>query len=842
MREGLPNGFLPIFGFAAAKKPLFPMKRAILSLLLPFILSPLLLGQSQRECTLFDDGWKFAFGNASDLTKDFGCGTEYFNYLTKAASIHNEGPYSPKFDPGKWENTWKEVTLPHDWVVDLPFAAEASHSHGYKTVGWKYPENSVGWYRKTFTIPAEDKGKDISLRFDGIFRDSQVWVNGFWMGGERSGYASDVYDITPYLNYGGENVVCVRVDASLEEGWFYEGAGIYRDVYLLKTSPVRLTPFGAFFHADFSQGGLAYPTLFVEATVLNSSHGNADCSVRCTLYDASGKAVVSFPETSPGSAAPCGEVTLKTQKVMSSPHLWSVDDPYLYTLETSVLSGGKVVDTYSQKVGIRKVSYDPDKGLFLNDKSIKITGVNMHQDHAGVGAAIPPALSRYRLSCLKALGCNAYRSSHNPMDPSLLDECDRMGFLVVEENRLTGINEEHMRLLGKMIRRDRSHPSIIMWSVGNEEWGMEWNDFGPDVVRIMKEKCHLEDPTRMMTVATSGGPRIVETADVAGYNYILQNPVEKHREAYPSRIAYGSEETSGCGSRGIYFDDYENGRMTAINRHPQGPDSLYNCIERGWQFYRDRPYLLGLFYWTGFDYRGEPNPLKFPAKGSEFGILDYCGFPKDEAFYLKAAWRDEPLVHIFPHWNLSGHEGEQVDVWAYSNCDEVELFVNGKSVGRKPMPKDGHLSWKVTYNPGSLKAVGYKGGKEAARTLVPTTGKPSSLEVTSDRGTVSPDGRDVAVCTVRVLDSEGRVVPDACEEVSLKVSGDVCILGVGNGDPAWQDPERPSSRGERTFSVKTFGGLAQVILQSRKGGAGDATLEVSSGDLKSSSVKVTLSE
>ena len=314
----------------------------------------------------------------------------------------------------------------------------------------------------------------------------------------------------------------------------------------------------------------------------------------------------------------------------------------------------------------------------------------MHQDHAGVGVAIPDALQAYRLKQLKALGCNAYRASHNPMTPEMLDACDREGILVIAENRLMGINPYQLGVLSRMIERDRNHPSIILWSVGNEEWGIEWNEKGERISASMREYCHRLDSTRLMTVASSSGPTVLVPADVAGYNYILQHPVDEHRANYPKRCAVGSEETSGCGTRNIYFDEVEKGWMASLNRKPNGKDSLLNCIERGWKFYDERPWLGGLFYWTGFDYRGEPNPLKFPATGSQFGILDYCGFPKDEAYYLKAWWTDEPVLHILPHWNLKGHEGDSIDVWVYSNCEEVELMVNGKNLGKQPMPENGH--------------------------------------------------------------------------------------------------------------------------------------------------------
>lgn len=788
------------------------------------------------ETINFDENWKFAFGNAADPAKDFGCGTEYFNYLTKAASIHNEGPYSPKFDPAKWDNEWKEVNLPHDWVVDLPFSPDASHSHGYKTVGYKYPETSVGWYRKVFSLPADDLGRHLSLRFDGIFRDARVWVNGFYLGSEPSGYASQVYDISEYLNYGGDNVTAVRADASLEEGWFYEGAGIYRHVWLEKTDPLHVAPFGTFVHSS-----LAYPydtaEVTIETTVDNKGNTPASYELRHRLIAPDGSVAATASASETGLLAKESRRSISGVTV-SKPVLWDVDAPHLYKLVTEVVKDGSVVDRDTVVTGIRDARFDPDKGFLLNNRPLKLKGVNMHQDHAGVGAAIPDALQAYRLRELKKFGVNAYRSSHNPMTPEMLDACDNLGILVLEENRLSGINDEHVRLLKRMIERDRNHPSIIVWSVGNEEWGIEWNEFGNRISESMREYCHRFDPTRPMCFATSGGPTVVVPADVAGYNYIMQNPVEQHRRDYPSRIALGSEETTGCGTRGIYFDDRDNGRMASLNRSPNGSDSILNCIGRGWRFYADRPWLAGLFYWTGFDYRGEPNPLKFPATGSEFGILDYCGFPKDEAFYLKSWWTDEPVLHILPHWNLHGHEGEPVQIWVYSNMDEVELAVNGKSLGRKTMPRNGHLAWDAVYQLGKVTATGYKNGKKAMTAKVETSGAPAKINATADRQLIKADNHDLAVVNITLSDSKKRFVPDGCVTLDLTVDGPVRILGVGNGDPAWQDAERPADPMSRTFKVKTFNGMAQVILQAAGNEAATATLTVSSEGLQPATVSV----
>lgn len=791
-----------------------------------------LSAQSVRERILLDEGWQFALGNASSPEKDFGCGTEYFNYLTKAASIHNEGPYSPKFNPEKWGAAWKTVNLPHDWVVDLPYDRKASHSHGYKTVGYKYPETSVGWYRKTFTVPQADLGKHLYLQFDGIFRDARVWVNGFYLGHEPSGYATQLYDIAEYVNYGGENLICVRADATLEEGWFYEGAGIYRHVWLHKSAPLHVAPFGTFVHSALS-ASFDRATLTVETTVENSGMHPGGYTLCHILRDADGKEVARC-EAAGEPLLPKTRQLIVGQLTLENPRLWSVDAPYLYTLLTEVRQDGRLVDAYTTVTGIREVRFDADRGLLLNGQPLKLKGVNMHQDHPGVGTGIPDALQVYRLKELKKFGCNAYRASHNPMTPEMLDACDSLGILVIEENRLTGINEEHVRLLKRMIERDRNHPSILLWSVGNEEWGIEWKESGTRIAATMREYCHRFDPTRPMTVASSSGPAILLPADVAGYNYLLQNPVEQHRKDYPFRCALGSEETTGCGTRGIYFDDHAQGRMVAHNRKPNGPDSLLNCIERGWKFYAERPYLAGLFYWTGFDYRGEPNPMKFPATGSQFGILDYCGFPKDEASYLKAWWTDEPVLHLLPHWNLAGHEGEEVDIWVYSNCDEVELTVNGKRLERKPMPRNGHLSWRAVYQPGTVKAIGYKDGKRLLTRTVETAGAPARILLSADRSVIRADGRDVAVCTVALQDRKRRFVPTACDELTLTVSGSLRILGVGNGDPAFQAAERPADAEARTFRVKAFNGLAQVLLQST-GEAGEATLTVAAADLPETS-------
>ena len=766
--------------------------------------------QNVRETIRLDDGWKFAFGNAADPKKDFGCGTEYFNYLTKANSIHNEGPYVANFN----DSTWQEVKVPHDWVTILPYADVASHSHGYKTVGYKYPETSVGWYRKTINIPASDLGKHIALQFDGIFRNARVWFNGFYMGTEPSGYATQVYDVTEYVNYGGDNLICVRADATLEEGWFYEGAGIYRDAWLMKSAAVGVAPFGTFVYADLKQP-YDKVTIYVETEVNNHSLTTQQCEVSHRLLDADGREVAKSESSTIMLRA---KQTLNSQPLtlnLNTPHLWSPADPYLYKVETTVKVDGRVTDVYETTTGIRDVEFDADRGFLLNGQPLKLKGVNMHQDHAGVGAAIPDALQAWRIKQLKKMGCNAYRASHNPMTPALLDICDREGILVIDENRLTGINEEHLRLLERMIKRDRNHPSVILWSNGNEEWGMENTIQGTRIAAAMREYTHLLDPTRHSTIANAGGREMVKGLDVVGFNYIVQNDVDNQKKNNPTWKIVGTEETTGCGTRGWYFKDEKYpGRMVSLNRTME--QNYENIIERGWKFYDERPWAAGLFYWTGFDYRGEPNPLSYPAHDSEFGILDYCGFPKDEAYYLKSWWTDEPVLHIFPHWNLQGHEGEEVEVWAYSNCDEVELTVNGKKLGRQPMPRNGHLKWKAVYQPGRVEATGYKNGKRILTKTIETTKAAAKVVLKADRHQIAADGQDMAIVNIELHDQKGRFVPNACPVLTFCLEGDANIIGCGNGDPSYLGSDHPDKQPCHTFSIPAFNGRAQVLIQSGK--------------------------
>lgn len=797
-------------------------------LLIQFMACLSVSAQQIRESILLNNGWKFAYGHAGDMKKDFTHGTEYFTYFAKAKSFNqNQGPSSEQFN----DSLWQTVSLPHDWAVDLPYSEEASHSHGYKTIGWKYPETSVGWYRRKFYIAAEDSGKHIAVRFDGIFRNAQVFCNGFYLGHEPSGYATQVYDLTEYLNYGAENLLTVRVDASTEEGWYYEGAGIYRDVWLEKMSLVHVAPFGTFVTSHITDSYKA-ADVNIEVRLSNKGLEPANCTVVNRVLDATGRKVVSTQKSDITLAPKQEEVKLLQSVKMNDIHLWNLEQPYLYTLYTDVYIGEKLVDTYSTNFGIRKIEFDPQKGFMLNGCPVKLKGTNLHQDHAGVGTGIPDRLWEYRIKKMKTIGSNAIRTSHNPMSPVFLDLCDRLGMLVIEENRLMGINREHIGLLEHMIKRDRNHPCIILWSIGNEEWALEGNERGLRITKSMSEYVHQLDSTRLSTQGTAGGRVSLFGVDVKGYNYLRQNPIDEFHQKHPEWYSpVGSEETSGCGTRNVYYTDSLRGWMAPINRTAQDDNHIINPMARGWQFYHDRPWLAGLFYWTGLDYRGEPNPMLYPATGSQFGIFDYCGFPKDEAFYLKSWWTDEPVLHLSPHWNLSGHEGDSINVWAYSNCDEVELFVNGKSLGRKSMPVNGYIEWKTIYRPGSLLAKGYKAGKKVMVEKIETTGEAARISIEPYNTTLKADGQDIAIVDLTLKDEKNREVPDAMNEMIVTLTGPATILGYGNGDPGFKEIERPVN-GETSFRIKAFSGKAQVIIRSQEGKKGNVQLEVSGTGLK----------
>ncbi len=780
---------------------------------------------TSRQRLSLDEGWRFAFGHAADPKQDFDFGVDHAIFSKTGASA---GVRSPTFD----DTAWRLLDLPHDWAVELPFDESSVFHHGFKPVGRGSAATTIGWYRKTLEIPAADAGRRITVEFDGVFRDCSAWMNGHYLGRNESGYSSFQYDCTDYILFGEKNTLVLRVDATHFEGWFYEGAGIYRHVWLTQTAPVHVAHWGVFVQAKPGRGRAAIRT---EVALVNESELAATVEIRGEVLDAQGT-VVQTCEVGKAELPPFGQrdVTLKT--ALMKPALWSLESPHLYTWRTIVLQDGCEVDRLNTPFGIRSIRFDPDKGFFLNNKPVKIRGTCNHQDHAGVGVALPDRLQAYRVERLKEMGCNAIRTSHNPPTPELLDACDRLGMLIMDEHRMAGVSREILGQLERLVRRDRNHPSVILWSILNEE-PIQWTEMGNRVAAPMARLVKRLDPTRPVTAAAWGGKGYFGVVDVMGVNYIHLGDMDKLHADNPALPIVGSEEGSVLTTRGIYEKDAAKGYVTAYDL--EFPDQ-WGKPSRVWlPFFENRPFLAGTFAWTGFDYRGEPCPHdKWPCISSNFGILDTCGFPKDSFYYFQSWWTSRTVLHILPHWNWPGKEGQEIDVWCYSNCDAVELFLNGQSLGRKVMPRLGYLSWMVPYAPGTLLAKGYKRGKLIAEKRVETTGAPAALHLTSDRTLIAADGKDVSVITVAVLDAQGRVVPVAGNEVRFALSGPGKIIGVGNGDPSCHEPDTFLDQDPWTRSV--FNGLAQVIVQSgRQPGA--LELQAASDGLRGFAVVIELS-
>ncbi|WP_460615244.1 beta-galactosidase GalA [Hymenobacter seoulensis] len=769
-------------------------------------------GSKSRERLSLDTQWRFALGHPYDATKDFATGTSYFSYLAKAG--YGDGAASAQFD----DRAWRELNLPHDWAVELPFDSTAQHSHGYKAIGRNFPTTSVGWYRKTFAVPAADLGRRISLEFDGVFRNSKVWINGHYLGTEPSGYSSFRYDLTEYLNYGGANVVAVRVDATMPEGWYYEGAGIYRHVWLTKTAPLHVAPNGTFVTTQVAGTGA---TVHARASIVNEGLGPQTFSVVHTVLDAQGRPVASKRQDNVVLAS-YQQQEIALALPIAEARRWDLDSPYLYQLRTTLLVGQQEVDRYDTPFGIRTIRFDAQQGFFLNDKPVKLKGTNNHQDHAGVGTALPDELQYFRIKALKAMGSNAYRCSHHPPTPELLRACDELGMLVIDENRLMGTGYQLQQELRNMILRDRNHPSIISWSIGNEEWAIENSPTGARIATAMQAYAHSLDSTRTTTAGISGGfgSGISDVLQVMGYNYLGNGDIAAHYRRFPTQPGMGTEEGSTFTTRGIYVTDPQKHYQAAYDRKPR--PSFYS-IEEGWTFYATRPNLAGIFIWTGFDYRGEATPYQWPSVTSYFGMMDLCGFPKDNVYYLKSWWRPEPTLHLLPHWNWPGQEGQEVAVWAYSNCDEVELRLNNHSLGRQPVALNSHLEWKVRYAPGTLEARGYRKGRHILTEKVTTTGAAAAIQLTSHKATLHAGGQDIAVVTVAVTDKTKRTVPTAKEQITFSVTGPATLIGVGNGDPTSREKEKFVEDirvvGLSQLQEKAFSSLAEGVAAVSQPGA-----------------------
>ncbi len=778
---------------------------------------------SERRKINIDGDWKFHFGDAADPEKDF-------NYSIATIFSKSGGAPRTAIDPRFNDSGWRVLDLPHDWAVELPFVQSndfSVESHGFKPVGGLFPATSIGWYRKHFNVAGADSGGRFQLQFDGIFRNASIWINGFYLGNNASGYSGVAYDITDYVNFGRDNILVVRVDATQYEGWFYEGAGIYRHVWLNQYNNLHVADGGQFVHAD-PEGNHA--VVSVETTIENKGAA-ANCTVAAYITDREGRRIGETKEE-PLAAGMNEQGTVRQKVTINDPRLWSLEDPYLYRVVSVVRLGGRVVDEVESRCGIRTLRFDATEGFFLNGKHVKILGTNNHQDHAGLGSALPDYLQYYRIGLLKNMGVNACRTSHNPPTPAFLDACDSLGMLVLDENRLLNSSPEYMSQFERLIRRDRNHPSVFLWSIGNEEQWIQTNSHGKRIAETFLARQKELDPTRTSTYAADV-PNVFhgvnEIIPIRGFNYRQYAAADYHRD-HPGQPILGTEMGSTVTTRGIYEKDTVRGYL--VDEDVWAP-SWASKAEEWWPLAAENPYWIGGFVWTGFDYRGEPTPYRWPNINSHFGIMDMCGFPKNIYYYYQSWWTDKDVLHISPHWNWRDKRGKPIDVWVNSNADNVELFLNGKSLGKKDMPRNSHLNWQVNYEPGVLSAVAYKKGKKLTA-KVETTTQPVEVVQTPYKTTMMGDGKDVAVINISVVDREGREVPDADNLIRFSISGPGKIIGVGNGDPSSHELDKCADGG---WQRSLFNGKCQVIIQSDKG-SGMIKLEEKSAGMASGSSEI----
>ncbi len=789
----------------------------------------------------FDFGWKFSRGDFPDAQS-----------------------------AGFSDSNWRNVDLPHDWSIEGPFNEKepASQCGGYLPTG-------IGWYRKRFRLPGSFKEKLLTIEFDGVYQNSEVWINGQYLGKRPYGFIPFYYDLTPHIHLDGENVLAVKVDNSRQTNCrWYSGSGIYRHTWLLSTNQVHVAQWGTLVTTPLVSRGTA--TVQVKTAIKNEGKRIASCSLTTTLLDAEGKTIQSAESSQ--EVAPSAGYEFVQQLRVTKPQLWSVDGPKLYKVRSALHSQSHVIDEYETPFGIREAVFDVDRGFLLNGEHVKLNGACLHHEAGCVGAAVPERVWQRRLETLKEMGCNAIRTSHNPYAAEFLALCDRMGFLVMNEafdewkvpKGQIGPNgysnyftEWYERDVQNFVRRDRNHPSVILWSAGNEV-GDQGAPEGAETLGKLLKVFRAEDPTRPVTVgcdhinsepaSDAARPEFLALLDVVGYNYVdrWRDRREKYysidRRAHPKWRFIGTESEAMGGIRGSYRDLFRNEQSPAFFGFPAGRNI---DVEQLWKFVHTCDYVSGDFMWTGIDYLGE---ARWPMKGSSSGVIDTCGFKKDGFYFYQSQWTDRPVLHLFPHWNWKGKEGSEIPVTCYTNCDTVELFVNGRSFGVKgyEFPRVGmegrygnyperakaarttadlHLTWDVPYEPGILKAVGIKDKKTVATIEVSTTSEPVAIALSANREMISADRRDVAHLTVQILDDKGRVVPVADNEVTFMLEGDGILLGVDNGNPESHEDYKSKLR-------KAFNGLCLAIVQSTDI-PGRIRVTASSPGLKSASVDIS---
>jgi beta-galactosidase len=797
------------------------------------VLALLLALLAQRETQSFDRGWRFHLGDVASAQQ-----------------------------PGFADAAWRKLDLPHDWSIEGAF----SEQNPAGVAGGALP-GGIGWYRKAFTPPAGDTGKVVFIEFDGVYRNSEVWINGQYLGKRPYGYSSFRYELTPHLGYGKQrNVIAVRVDNSQQpNSRWYSGSGIYRHVRLVKTNPVHVDQWGTYVTTPGVSAESSQVT--IRTTVRNERHAAQPIALRTIVYDSAGKEVAGV--SADGTVA--GDSVVEMTQAVTIPHpvLWSLERPYRYRAMSRVMCGAPptACDTYATPFGVRSFSFRADSGFYLNGKAVKIRGVCLHHDLGALGAAVNTRAIERQLEIMKAMGVNALRTSHNPPAPELLDLTDRMGFIVMDEAFDMWKKEKtkydyhldwdawHVRDLSDMVLRDRNHPSVFLWSIGNEVME-QWTDSDKTAAPIARELAgivHGLDPTRPVTqAANNGSPQNpvfhAGALDILGHNY--HHEVWKDFPTqYPGEKFIITEAMSALNSRGVYeqpSDSVASYETPYVKNHGPQPNKNYRLSsydnrkafwgslhEESLRLFERYPFLSGMFIWQGIDYLGEPTPYEWPARSSYFGVVDLAGFPKDPFYLYQSVWTraERPMLHLFPHWNWA--RGDTVDVWVYTNAEQVELYLNGALQGvRRKEDKVGHLMWRVAYKPGTLRAVARSAGLVTTSAVVRTTGKPTRIALAPDRSRIRANGDDLSFVTVTVRDRRGLAVPTAEPLIRFRVSGGARIVGVDNGDEI-------SHTSFQAKQVRLFNGKALVIVRAGRS-PGTATLTAEGEGLAPATVRIAL--
>jgi beta-galactosidase len=706
-------------------------------------------------------------------------------------------------------------------IIEGPFESTCPGGSGAG-----YINAGTGWYRKTFKLPKNIQGQRVFIEFDGVYMNSDVWINGVHLGNRPYGYSSFQYELTPHLKCGNKkNVLAVRAKVQQPCSRWYSGSGVYRNVRLTVTNPVHIAHWGTY--VTTPEVSESEATVRVETKIRNQSVSAQQVTLETIIVDESGN---KFAISSSNQEVKADSINIFEQVVkIPKPKLWSLENPTLYRVKSKVHVNGRIVDTHDTPFGIRTFEFTTDMGFFLNGKHVDIKGVNLHHDLGCLGAAVNKRAIERQLEIMKSMGCNAIRTSHNPPAPELLDLCDRMGFLVMDEafdewklsKTMFGygqfFDEWSERDLKDMIRRDRNHPSIILWSIGNEI--PEQNSANAfEMAKRLADICHREDPTRPVTSGCNSPNAAIKTEfskalDVFGINYNMH-----FYQTYKEKAKLVASETASAVSTRGEYNLVQDGDTLKIEKELNNQCTSYDIIAPSWgniaestlKAVKSAPWVAGEFVWTGFDYIGEPTPFSWPSVSSYFGIVDLCGFPKDRYYLYQSQWTDKPMVHILPHWNWQGFEGQKIPVWCYSNCESVELFLNGKSLGEKKFSdtEDLHLVWNVPYSQGTLKAVAKNNGKTVCTDEVQTAGAPAEIVLTPDRTEISADGEDLSYIKVEIVDKDGRVCPNADNLVKFNIKGAGFIAGVDNGNPISHEYFKASER-------KAFHGLCLAVVQSK---------------------------